>query len=218
MSGPGQLITFEGGEGAGKSTQIARLAEALRRVGVDPVVTREPGGTPGAEAVRKLLITGAPERWLPLTEVLLLLAARHDHVTRRIAPALAAGRWVLCDRFMDSTRVYQGVAGAVGDDVIGRLHRAVLGDLCPDLTLILDLPVAAGLARRRRSGADNRYERMEPGFHDRVRAGFLALARAEPDRCRVIDASRPIDPVARDIRAAVADRFGLDPEPPVARP
>jgi dTMP kinase len=218
MTGRGRLVTFEGGEGAGKSTQIERLAAALRGAGIDPLVTREPGGTPGAEEIRTLLLEGAPERWLPLTEVLLLLAARHDHVVRRITPALTAGRWVLCDRFMDSTRVYQGIAGAVGEAVIERLHGAVLGDLRPDLTVVLDVPAALGLDRRRESAGQHRYEQMTSDFHERVRAGFLAVARAEPERCAVIDAARPADAVAVEIRALVARRFGLDLGQPAEQP
>lgn len=210
MTQRGRLVTFEGGEGAGKSTQIGRLAAALRGAGIDVLVTREPGGTPGAEGIRTLLLEGEPDRWLPLTEVLLLLAARHDHAVRSMAPALAAGRWVLCDRFIDSTRVYQGKAGAVDATLIDRLHDAVLGDLRPDLTLILDVPVDQGLGRRRASSGQHRYEQMTNAFHERVRAGFLALARTEPERCTVIDASRPEDAVANDVRALVARRFGLD--------
>jgi dTMP kinase len=209
MTRPGRLVTFEGGEGAGKSTQVERLAAALRAAGFDPLVTREPGGTPGAEQIRQLLVEGPPERWLPLSEALLLLAARHDHVVRRIAPALADGRWVLCDRFMDSTRVYQGVAGAVGEAVIDRLHATVLGDLRPDLTVILDVPVAMGLGRQG-AARRQRYEQMTKAFHERVREGFLALARAEPKRCVVVDATRPVDRVADEVRDLVARRFGVD--------
>jgi dTMP kinase len=212
MTRRGRLITFEGGEGAGKSTQIARLAAALRGAGIDPLVTREPGGTPGAEQIRTLLLEGAPDRWLPLTEVLLLLAARHDHVARRIAPALTAGRWVVCDRFIDSTRVYQGIAGAVDRAVIDRLHRAVLGELRPDLTVVLDLPAALGLGRRREASGQHRYEQMTIAFHERVREGFLATARAEPERCTVIDASRGVETVASEVRGLVAHRFALDLE------
>jgi dTMP kinase len=209
MTRPGRLVTFEGGEGAGKSTQIERLAAALRAAGFDPLVTREPGGTPGAEQIRQLLVEGSPDRWLPLSEALLLLAARHDHVVRRIAPALADGRWVLCDRFMDSTRVYQGVAGAVGEAVIDRLHATVLGDLRPDLTVILDVPVATGLGRQGAVGRQ-RYEQMTNAFHERVREGFLALARAEPGRCVVVDATHPADAVADEVRDLVARRLGVD--------
>ena len=173
------------------------------------LATREPGGTPGAELIRRLLVEGPPDRWLPLTEALLLQAARHDHVVRRIAPALAAGRWVLCDRFMDSTRVYQGVAGGVGEAVIDRLHATVFGDLRPDLTVILDVPVATGRDRRRGAAGGQRFEQMTDTFHERVRAGFLALARTEPERCALVDATRPIEAVAADVRALVGRRLGL---------
>jgi dTMP kinase len=209
MTQRGLLITFEGGEGAGKSTQIEQLARALRGAGIDFLVTREPGGTPGAEQIRRLLLEGTTDRWLPLTEVMLLLAARYDHVVRQIAPALTAGRWALCDRFIDSTRVYQGVAGAVDLTLIDRLHAAILGDLRPDLTVVLDVAVALGLNRRGGASGQHRYERMPHAFHERVREGFLDLARAEPERCAVIDAGRPVDAVANDVRAVVASRFGL---------
>jgi dTMP kinase len=210
MTARGRLITFEGGEGAGKSTQVARLAASLRAAGVAFVATREPGGTPGGEAIRDLLVEGAPGRWAPVTETLLLLAARHDHVTRVIEPSLAAGEWVLCDRFIDSTRVYQGLAGAVGLGLVDQLHRAVLGELEPDLTLVLDLPAPLGLARRRAGAGENRFERMTAGFHERVREGFLAIARAAPERCLVIDATQSVDGVASLVRAAVRARLGVE--------
>ncbi|HSA82022.1 MAG TPA: dTMP kinase [Geminicoccaceae bacterium] len=210
MTSRGRLITFEGGEGAGKSTQVARLAADLRAARLTVLATREPGGTPGGEAIRSLLVDGPPARWSPLTETLLLLAARHDHVLRVIEPALAAGDWVLCDRFSDSTRVYQGIAGAVGLSLVDQLHRAILGDLEPDLTLILDLPVPVGLARRRASAGENRFERMAEAFHERVRGGFLSIAQAAPERCVVIDAARPEAVVAGGVRAAVHARLGLD--------
>jgi dTMP kinase len=209
MTRQGRLITFEGGEGAGKSTQIEHLAAALRAAKIDVLATREPGGTPGAELIRQLLVEGPPDRWLPLTEVLLLQAARHDHVVRRIAPALAAGRWVLCDRFMDSTRVYQGVAGGVGEAVIDRLHATVFGDLRPDLTVILDVPVTTGLERRRDATGGQRFEQMAENFHERVREGFLALARTEPERCALVDATRPIEAVTAEVCHLVGRRFGL---------
>ena len=158
----------------------------------------------------RLLVEGPPGRWSPLTETLLLLAARHDHVLRVIEPAMAAGRWVLCDRFTNSTRVYQGIAGAVGLGLVDELHRMILGDLQPDLTLVLDLPVPVGLARRRASSGENRFERMPEDYHERVRAGFLAIARGAPGRCVVIDASRSEETVGRRIRAVVDARFGLD--------
>jgi dTMP kinase len=210
MTPTGRLITFEGGEGAGKSTQLAHLATRLRQAGCAVLTTREPGGTPGAEAIRELLIQGGPDRWAPLCETLLVQAARYDHVDRVIGPALAAGKSVLCDRFSDSTRVYQGVAGAVGLELVDRLHRTIFGDLAPDLTLILDLPAAVGLARRRAGRSDNRFERKPLAYHERVREGFLALARAEPARCLVVDANRAEAAVGESIRVAVGRRFGLD--------
>jgi dTMP kinase len=206
----GRLITFEGGEGAGKSTQIQRLAAALSATGITVVVSREPGGTAGAEAIRNLLVNGPPERWLPLGETLLLLAARLDHVERKVRPALAAGQWVLCDRFADSTRVYQGMAGAVGVELVNRLQAATIGDLAPDLTLILDVPVEVGLARRGRNASESRFEDKGVAFHQRVRDGFLQLAAEEPARCRVTDAAQGADAVAAALREAVAVRFGLD--------
>jgi dTMP kinase len=209
MDRRGRLITFEGGEGAGKSTQVRRLAGTLGTAGIEVLMTREPGGTPGAEAIRALLVSGPVERWSPLTEVLLHLAARHDHVVREIAPALAAGRWVLCDRFSDSTRVYQGLASGVGLDLVDRLHEAILGALEPDLTLILDLPADQGLSRHQSATGQDRYERMGRAFHEEVRAGFLEIARRAPERCTVIDADRSEEAVARTIVEAVAARFGL---------
>jgi dTMP kinase len=213
----GRFITLEGGEGAGKTTQIARLAERLRAAGVPVEATREPGGTPGAEAIRELLVTGAAERWRPVTETLLHLAARHDHVVRLVEPALAGGRWVLCDRFGDSTRVYQGIAGGVGLERVDALHRLVLGDLRPDLTLVLDLPAEVGLARRTaaagRPGAGDRYERLGRPFHERVREAFLELARREPERCVVIDAGDGPDAVAAAIWREVGRRFAAELPP-----
>jgi dTMP kinase len=206
----GRLITFEGGEGAGKSTQIQRLAAALAAAGITVVVSREPGGTVGAEAIRNLLVNGPPERWLPLGETLLLLAARLDHVERKVRPALEAGQWVLCDRFVDSTRVYQGMAGTVGVELVNRLQAATIGDLAPDLTLILDIPVEIGLARRGRSVAESRFEDKGAAFHQRVRDGFLQLAAEDPARCRVIDGTQSADAVAAVLREAVAARFGLN--------
>jgi dTMP kinase len=211
MTPHGRLITLEGGEGAGKSTQLARLAARLKDAGRALVTTREPGGTPGAEAVRELLIRGGPDRWAPISETLLLLAARRDHVDRVIGPALAAGQWVLCDRFSDSTRVYQGIAGELGLELVDRLHQTVFGDLTPDLTLILDVPATTGLARRQAGRSGNRFEDKALAYHERVRAGFLAIARAEPDRCVVIDGTRPEGAVADSISLAVGRRFGLEP-------
>ena len=186
----GFFITFEGGEGAGKSTQLNRLADRLEAAGRDVVRTREPGGSPGAEAIRALLVTGEADRWSPITETLLMYAARRDHIEQVIAPALARGAVVLCDRFADSTRAYQGAGGGAPASLISALEAEVLGDLRPDLTLILDLPTASGLARAAgRGGMEARFESKGLAFHERLRAGFLAIARAEPDRCRIIDAA-----------------------------
>lgn len=201
----GCFITFEGGEGAGKSTQIRRLAERLRADARDVVLTREPGGSPGAESIRELLLNGAVDRWSPLTEALLMNAARRDHIERVIAPALARGAVVLCDRFADSTRAYQGAGGAVDPNVIAQLEAAVVGEMRPDLTLIFDLPVAEGLRRAlSRNGGEERFEAKGEAFHERLRAAYLAIARSEPDRCVVIDATASLDAVEAAIATAVA--------------
>ena len=210
MTEKGRLITFEGGEGVGKSTQIQRLTERLAAVGIDVVTTREPGGTPGAEAIRSLVTEGAADRWSPLTETLLFLAARQDHVERLIEPALEKGAWVLCDRFIDSTRVYQGVAGTLGLDLVDRLHDVIFDRLSPDLTLLLDLPVSAGLARRRAAGGANRFEQKVTDFHQAVRDGFLGLATGEPGRFAVIDAAEPIEAVEAAVIRQVKCRLLLE--------
>lgn len=206
----GRFITLEGGEGAGKSTQIRLLAEALRATGIDVVTTREPGGSPGAEAVRDLLVNGDPGRWLPVSEAMLLSAARHDHVMRTIRPALESGRWVLCDRFADSTLAYQGYGHGLDHRVLTTLRDIAVGDTVPDLTLILDIDPALGLARAAaRRGGEDRYERMQVAFHERLREGYQAIAKAEPSRCALIDASVGIDAIQAAIRVAVADRLGV---------
>jgi dTMP kinase len=207
---PGHFISFEGGEGAGKSTQIRRLAARLEGLGAPVALTREPGGSPGAESLRDLLVRGDADRWSALAETLILYAARADHLERRIRPALAKGAWVLCDRFADSTRAYQGAGGGTPVEVIAALEQAVIGADWPELTLILDLPPAVGLARAdARGGAEQRFEGKGLAFHERLRAGFLAIAEVEPARCRVIDADAGVDEVAEAVWAAVCDRFGL---------
>ncbi|MEX2296055.1 MAG: dTMP kinase [Dongiaceae bacterium] len=204
----GQFITFEGGEGAGKSTQALRLGAWLNARNIDVLLTREPGGSPGAEAVRQLLVTGDAGRWNPLTETLLHFAARHDHVLRSIEPALAAGRWVACDRFVDSTIAYQGYGLGVDRAFIAMLEKSVLGDLRPDLTLILDLPVETGLARAAfRRGGEDRYETMDADFHARLRHGFHEIAARDPERCVLIDAAEDVDAVHRRVVAAVETRL-----------
>lgn len=208
----GRFITLEGGEGAGKSTQARRLGERLgerlAEHGLRAVVTREPGGSPGAEAIRQLLVTGEAERWSATAETLLAYAARRDHIERTIAPALAAGDWVVSDRFADSTRAYQGAGGGASGSLIQALERYVLGETRPDLTLVLDLPAEAGLARiAARQHAETRFEAKGEAFHQRLREGFLAIARVERDRCVVIDAAQPPEAVEAAIWAAVDARL-----------
>lgn len=206
----GRFITLEGGEGTGKSTQVTLLVPWLRKRGLDLIQTREPGGATGAERIRELLVKGDADRWTPLTETLLHFAARADHIDRTIRPALASGRWVVCDRFADSTTAYQGYGHGVSLAFIESLFTAIVGDTTPDLTLILDLPVADGLRRAgQRAGHENRYEQMTVDFHERLRAGFLAIARSDPQRCVLVDAGRSIDDVQTSIRAEVQRRFGL---------
>lgn len=203
----GRFITLEGGEGAGKSTQVKRLAAALEAAGRTVVTTREPGGSPGAEEIRSLIVSGDPDRWDAVTEALLIFAARRDHVERLIKPALARGDWVVCDRFTDSTAAYQGEAHGLGRDWVRRMAQATLDGFAPDLTLILDVPVETGLARAGARGGDDRFERMAGGFHQRLRDGFLAIAAEEPERCAVIDADKSEGAVAEALRAAVASRL-----------
>lgn len=203
----GLFITFEGGEGAGKSTQIEMLAEWLRATGHEVLVTREPGGSPGAEAVRHVLLSGAAERFGPAMEAILFSTARSDHVEQVIRPAVEAGMIVLCDRFMDSSRVYQGVTGKLSPDFMARLEEVAINGMVPDLTLILDLPAELGLARARSRRGDqqaDRYEKEQAGVHEERRQAFLDIAEAEPDRCRVIDASGDTESVAKAVRVAVA--------------
>ena len=206
----GRFITFEGGEGGGKSTQLRHLAERLGGAGQEVVATREPGGSPGGEAIRALLVQGEADRWSPVTETLLMYAARRDHIERVIAPALARGAWVLCDRYADSTRAYQGAGGGTDPALIAALESHVLGGVTPDLTLILDLPPETGLARAAaRAGAETRFESKGLDFHARLREGFLGIAAAEPERCEVIDATAPLETVAAAIWAAVRRRLEL---------
>lgn len=204
----GRFITLEGGEGAGKSTQIARLSDWLRQKGRTVVTTREPGGSPGAELIRKLLVEGPAERWDGTTEALLHFAARRDHLRSTVWPALKRGDWVISDRFADSTVAYQGHGHALDRGMLERLYEVAVGDFRPDLTLVLDLPIEAGLARAAaRRGSETRYESLPKAFHERVRRGFLDIAKREPGRCVVIDATQGIDAVAAAIAQAVAQRL-----------
>ena len=203
---PGLFITFEGGEGSGKSTQIRRLAAQLEAAGSNVLVTREPGGTPEAEAIRALLVSGDVARWTPSSEALLNYAAREQHLVQVIRPALAAERTVLCDRFMDSTRAYQGYAGGCEPGFIDALEKAIVGSTRPHLTLIFDLDPVLGLARARSRGdavAEDRYERKGLAFHQRLREGFLDILRREPKRCRLVDASQDVEAVAEDVWSIV---------------
>ncbi len=202
----GKFITFEGGEGAGKSTQVRLLAEHLTGLGLDVVVTREPGGSPFAEAIRTVVLDAATPPHAELSEALLFNAARADHLERTIRPALEKGRWVICDRFMDSTRVYQGLVGGLDQEVLDALDRIVVQPTVPDLTVLIDLDPVVGLARveqRRLGGAlapVDRYESRSPDFHERLREGFLRIARDEPQRCVIVDGFQSVDALAREIR------------------
>lgn len=217
MSAPGLFITLEGGEGTGKSTQARRLAAHLRACGRVVVETREPGGSAGAEAVRHVLLSGAAEPLGPRVEALLFAAARADHEASLIAPALAAGQVVICDRFMDSTRVYQGAVGHVEAELLQGLERACVKRR-PDLTLVLDVPSEIGLGRaaaRGKGTVADRFEREGLAYHAAVRDAFLALAAAEPARCAVVDATADAETVAARIAAVVAERLGVGARRPL---
>ena len=211
-----RFITFEGGEGAGKSTQIAELAGALQAAGISLITTREPGGSEAAEALRQLLVTGPKSRWDPLSEALLLFAARRNHLRSRIEPALRQGTWVLCDRFADSTLAYQGYGHQLGPRVVTQLSALALDDIeerarKPDLTFVLDLDVAEGLRRAAtRRGVEDRYESMGKAFHQRVREGFLEIAKSEPERCALIDASQAPEAVAAEVKRRAGARLGIE--------
>ena len=207
----GKFITLEGGEGTGKSTQAARLGDYLTAAGHDVVLTREPGGSPGAEEIRDLLVSGATDRWSPLAETLLFYAARDDHLVTTIRPALNRGQWVICDRFADSTRAYQGAAGNIATDLLKTLEDRVIGADWPDLTLIFDLDPEVGLARAgRRVGeahAEDRFEKKGLAFHARLRQSFLDIAKTTPDRFEIIDASLDVDQVTQAVISTVAARL-----------
>ena len=203
MSGMGRFITFEGIDGSGKSTQIRRLAETLQEAGHQVVLTREPGGSPGAEDIRKLVLEGDPDRWSAETEILLFTAARRDHLERTILPALAAGKIVLCDRFADSTRMYQGLSRGDLRGIVDQLHALMIGRE-PDLTILIDMDPATGLSRAKsRQTSEERFEDFGQGLQEQMRKGFLALAQQYADRFRVIDGEQDIDAVATDIAQTV---------------
>ena len=209
-SGRGRFISFEGGEGVGKSTQIKILAQRLAAAKLRAIVTREPGGSPGAEIIRHLVLSGMGKLLGPDAETLLFAAARDDHVRSVIQPTLNQGTWVLCDRFSDSTRAYQGGLGKVSPDVLNAMERVTIGDLKPDLTLILDVPVEVGMqrtAKRRGTGSPDRFEAEDLKFHQDLRDAYRQIAATEPQRCVLIDANADAGTVAARIWASLRDRF-----------
>ena len=206
---PGRFITLEGGEGAGKSTQIQVVKDYLEARGIDVIVTREPGGTPVGQEIRNLLVSGDKDKWSPLSETLLILADRAAHLERVIRPALADGKYVVCDRFFDSTRAYQGIAGGIGLEVIHNLQQTVLGTTLPDVTLLLDIDPEKGLSRAQERGGDLRFESKTLAYHQTLRQAFLDFAKQEPERMVVIDADRDIEAVSTDIITVLGERLDV---------
>ncbi|MDV7338587.1 dTMP kinase [Terasakiella sp. A23] len=204
----GRFITLEGGEGAGKSTQVRLLKAALEDQGIEVVLTREPGGSQGAEDIRNLLVNGDPGRWDGMTEALLNFAARRDHLVKTVWPALEAGKWVISDRFADSTIAYQGYGHGLNLKLLYNLWDVSIENFRPDLTFVLDLPVETGIERALGRGAgEDRYEKMARDFHTRLKAGFLEIAENDPDRCCVVDARQGIEEIQQDLQNAVSDRL-----------
>jgi dTMP kinase len=207
----GKFISFEGGEGAGKSTQIKALQDYIEKKGKSVVLTREPGGTPNAEQLRDLVVSGEPGRWSPLEEMLIMYTARSELVRTLIRPCLKQGKWVVTDRFADSTMVYQGYAGGVPKTRIRKLHKLILGSFQPDLTLILDVPAQSGMARvSARADEISRFEKHPPNYYEKIRKGYLKIARKNPKRCVVIDGTQSIAKVSQDIQSAVEAHFGTE--------
>ena len=206
---PGRFITLEGGEGAGKSSQIQVVKDYLEARGIDVVVTREPGGTPVGQEIRNLLVSGDKDKWSPLSETLLILADRAAHLEQVIRPALADGKYVVCDRFFDSTRAYQGIAGGLGLEVIHNLQQPVLGTTLPDVTLLLDIDPEKGLSRAQERGGDLRFESKTLAYHQTLRQAFLDFAKQEPERMVVIDADRDIEAVSTDIITVLGERLDV---------
>ncbi len=206
---PGLFITFEGGEGSGKSTQARLLAEAFEQANQPCLLTREPGGTPQSEAIRQLVVTGDADRWMPISELMLFQAARVEHYYHKILPALEVGRAVVCDRFADSTRVYQGIAKGLSVELVDLFHTNSIG-VWPHLTLLLDIDPAWGLARAgNRGGNETRFERHGVEFHQIIRQGFLTLAAQEPNRMHVLDGAQDALDLHRQILSVIQHRFGL---------
>ncbi|MFZ4541437.1 MAG: dTMP kinase [Rickettsiales bacterium] len=211
----GRFITLEGGEGAGKSTQVKLLAQAFAAANIATLTTREPGGSVGGEAIRQLVVTGTTDKWHPITECLLFMGARFDHLETKIKPTLDAGEWVLCDRFYDSTYIYQGIAKQIGTEWLDQLYRQLFANTAPDLTLLLDLPPTIGLPRadKRGNAAESRFEQMAIDFHETLRTGFLNLAKNDPIRIHTIDATKDAAAVHTAIIDSVNTRFGLALKP-----
>ena len=207
----GRFITLEGGEGGGKSTQAGLLRDALEQNGIEVVMTREPGGSKGAEEIRNLLVTGDTGRWDGMSEALLNFAARRDHLRQTVWPALERGAWVISDRFADSTIAYQGYGHGLKLDSLYQLWRVAIDGFRPDLTFILDLPVEIGIGRALgRNDGEDRYEKMATEFHHNLKAGFLKIAESEPRRCCVLNANRTIEEIQGDIRGLVSERLGVN--------
>lgn len=205
MTARGRFITLEGGEGAGKSTQVRALAEALKQRGIDVLVTREPGGSEGAEKIRELLLAGSEERWGAGAEALLFAAARADHVEKTIGPALESGRWVISDRFVDSSLAYQGGAGGLGIEAVRGINSFAIGDHFPDRTLVLTLDDGADRAKARDAGSSDRIGGRGADYHHKVDLGFRLIAAEEPERVRLVDASGPPQEVTERLLDAIAD-------------
>jgi len=206
----GKFISLEGGDGTGKSTQARLLSEYISQAGHSTILTREPGGAPGADEIRELILTGDPDRWDAVGETLLFYASRRNHMRLTVWPAMERGDWVISDRFADSTIAYQGYGNQLGLEAVMKIHEVTVGDFAPDLTFILDIEVQKGLARTTgRSHNEDRFERMGLGFHERMREGFLEIARQNPNRCVVIDASQPIDDIQQTMRNVIRERYGI---------
>lgn len=205
---PGKFITFEGGEGAGKTTQAERIIDALAAVEIEAVLTREPGGTFGAEAIRELVLSGSHDRWSGMTELLLMYAARIDHVEKLIKPALERGAWVICDRFSDSSMAYQGVARGLGTDRVEAIHTAVMNGFQPDMTILFDIDPILALKRVKTRGEDlSRFDTETLDFHKKLRAAFLEMAEKSPDRFETIDAASSRDAITTQIKHSMMKKF-----------
>lgn len=209
-SSQNRMIVIDGVDGSGKGVQTNRLLQSLLDAGEQAILTREPGGSPAAEDIRALLVTGEPEKWDSMTELLLMYAARRSHLRDTIWPQLAQGKWVISDRFADSSRAFQGIAGDLGLDTVERIHQTVVGDFKPELVLILDIPESIALARARvRGGIEDRFEKKGTDYHARVRKAFLQIASGDQQQYQVIDANQSMDQVSEDIITVINDRFGL---------